>query len=457
MKRYKLSSLFTLFLFVAMFGVSCGEDRSHEYYDLIEEDQWLDEQMREIYLWYKDIPASSSLNYFQDRKTFFSSLLSKKSLNNKGDLYSYIDTLDATTAALPLTKSYGIDVDLYTPNNAPKVRIARVVQVFANSPASQAGLHRGDWITQVGGEDLSSSNAEQLLSGNGVVLTRVSMHIDHEKNPVFTKIDEVTLTTARVIEEMPVQCVKVITKQSHKIGYLCVNHFRKKKPNDTTDDTYNEAIRTAVATLVQEGITDMVLDLRYNQGGYLKGAQVLGSTLNASGVMGQTLFNLEHNDKYTGGADVWSLDNALAGGYHLSLNKLYVIVSSRTAGAAEALIQALSPYYPVVTLGKKTAGAPIATTTLQSPDFKLWVAHPVVAYVKDKNNVMSAVEGITPTYQLDEHLFVESFASLGDEQEILLRNAIHLITNGTLLDAETTTTTAMQKKPRSIKAMCLTE
>ena len=60
---------------------SCREDRWKEYYPLTGRDLWMDSLMREVYLWYEDIPAANSLNYFQAPDAFLKSILSK---NDKG-------------------------------------------------------------------------------------------------------------------------------------------------------------------------------------------------------------------------------------------------------------------------------------------------------------------------------------------------------------------------------------
>lgn len=82
---------------------SCREDRWKEYYPLTGRDLWMDSLMREVYLWYEDIPAANSLNYFQAPDAFLKSILSK---NDKG--FSTVDSIMDT----PLP-SYGFDYTLY--------------------------------------------------------------------------------------------------------------------------------------------------------------------------------------------------------------------------------------------------------------------------------------------------------------------------------------------------------
>ena len=71
---------------------SCGEDRSGEFYALIEDRMWIEETMRKNYLWYEEIPPIEDENdYFQAPATFFRNMLYKEALNGKGDIYSYME------------------------------------------------------------------------------------------------------------------------------------------------------------------------------------------------------------------------------------------------------------------------------------------------------------------------------------------------------------------------------
>ena len=49
---------------------SCGEDRSGEYYALIGENVWIEQIMKEHYLWYDSIPAIKETDYFAEPEDF---------------------------------------------------------------------------------------------------------------------------------------------------------------------------------------------------------------------------------------------------------------------------------------------------------------------------------------------------------------------------------------------------
>lgn len=96
---------------------SCGEDRSGEYYALIGENVWIEQIMKEHYLWYDSIPAIKETDYFAEPEDFLQKLVYTKAQNGKGDPYSYIEIKDASDAArsyLQRTSTYGFDFELMT-------------------------------------------------------------------------------------------------------------------------------------------------------------------------------------------------------------------------------------------------------------------------------------------------------------------------------------------------------
>ena len=74
-----------LLLTVASLLSSCGEDRTHEYIEKTEEDQWIANQMKDVYLYYQEIPELKSENYFYPVDEFFPMLLASH------DRYSYLE------------------------------------------------------------------------------------------------------------------------------------------------------------------------------------------------------------------------------------------------------------------------------------------------------------------------------------------------------------------------------
>ena len=89
MKKYLHHTLSVLMLALL---VSCGEDRSGEFYALIEDRMWIEQTMQENYLWYEEMPTiENEYDYFKQPEVFFKNLLYKKALDGKGVNNSYFE------------------------------------------------------------------------------------------------------------------------------------------------------------------------------------------------------------------------------------------------------------------------------------------------------------------------------------------------------------------------------
>lgn len=152
--------------------LSCGEDRTYEFLAKTEVDNWIEAQMREIYLYYREIPQLETEDYFSPAEEFFPKLLASQ------DKYSYIEVPTETDAGAEVkfrnaiqTVTYGFDFVLTDDPTGSSRQVARVLQVLPQSPATAIGLQRGDFITEVNGNNVSSKNTGLLENGNGTVLT----------------------------------------------------------------------------------------------------------------------------------------------------------------------------------------------------------------------------------------------------------------------------------------------
>ena len=84
--------LHTFYLLTTLFFItSCGVDRSGEYYALVGDDMWIEEVMKQHYLWYDQIPEISEKDYFAEPEEFLQKLLYSKALDGKGDPFSYVE------------------------------------------------------------------------------------------------------------------------------------------------------------------------------------------------------------------------------------------------------------------------------------------------------------------------------------------------------------------------------
>ena len=413
-----------LFAFITITLCSCGENRTGEYQALIEEDEWIAETMRDIYLWNYDIPTDDKLNFFAAPEDFFPTLLSTK------DKFSTIEIISNTTKSNASTSDYGFEFLLYSPANAPKNRVARIIFVSPHSAAAEAGLKRGDWISGVHGETLNQDNYGYLISGGEEEFTTATLEIQADNTYTWTNDKTIQIGASHSFEDNPFYIDTVYNIENAKIAYLMYNSFSTGPEDQPDDDEYNVQMRNIFTRFKGETIHDFILDLRYNPGGYLSCSQVLASLLAPENKLGETYCSLAFNQQNMDKDFSLPLNKELTGGANLNLSKLYVIVTNETASASEAVINCLRPYMEVILIGTTTTGKNVASEPSSSDKFPGFILHPMVAYVNNSKGEADYADGITPDYELDESSFMQPLNALGDTAELMLKNTIALIIGG---------------------------
>ncbi|RYY95225.1 MAG: hypothetical protein EOO11_16285, partial [Chitinophagaceae bacterium] len=211
---------------------------------------------RDIYLWYKQIPASFSSSSYSDLNAMMTGLRQysqEAGFPGAVDKWSFaVKKSDWDNVSSGSAGDFGLNVFFYSASDL------RVKHVEPASPAGRAGVRRGWRILKING----SGN---ISTGNGNFVLQ-SVYQSTSGSFVFQKPDnsQVTLTlNAAVYQERPVIASTVISHEGRKVGYFAFNSFM----GDTTA-VYND-FRSSFANFASAGVQDLVVDLRYNGGGYV--------------------------------------------------------------------------------------------------------------------------------------------------------------------------------------------
>ncbi len=395
---------------LTVFCAACGEDRTYEYEEKTQKDRWIEQQMKQYYLWYEDMPTLTESSYFSDPETFFKSLLSKKCRSGKGDTFSYFEetesSTDGTSGSLTLdkTSTYGFDFLMYSdPTGKTSNNMARVLYVLADSPAADARLQRGDWIVSFNGNAITTSNYKELMKGDAITLNVCDLEADQsEETTEYTwgTARELSLSASVQMETSPFYAVCTIDDTEYsgkKVGYMMYDHF--EAGTDTESTKYKDLMKQVFAYFKSAEVTDFILDLRYNPGGYVSCVTDLCSYLAPSSCLGKSLFTLKYNDLNTASNMTQTLSTDVAA-ENLDLSTVYVITSKYTASASEAVINCLKPYMDVKILGSTTVGKNCASAEFKSDyGFTLF---PIIAYLYNSNDEADYEDGIEPDYYYNE-------------------------------------------------------
>ncbi|MET0242745.1 MAG: S41 family peptidase [Flavitalea sp.] len=331
---------------------------------------------RDIYLWYDQIPSTFDTKSYADPNELMVAL--RKYSKETG----FTDPVDRWSFAIKQTEwddiSSGIAGDFGLNVFFRQEGDLRVRFVEAASPAGRAGVRRGWRITKLNNNtNITTSNSNAIVSA---VYESASTSFE------FTKPDGSTTTVtlnAGTYQENPVYLDSVYTVSGKKVGYLVFNSFL-----GDTSQIANDFARV-FSRFSSENVTDVVIDLRYNGGGYVNLQEKLANYLVQSSKTGQVMMNEVYNNNYR----QWNETINFRKLGSLNVSKLYFIVSSNTASASELLINNMKPHAEVRVVGpSKSYGKPVGYFPIPVSD---WYIFPVSSRTTNASGSGNYFGGIT--------------------------------------------------------------
>ena len=406
--------------------MACGEDRSGEYYALIASKTWIYETMQQNYLFYEDIPAEESLDFFQTPETFLKNAASSRDQKN-GTLFSHIDSVNVSRA-LSSNPTFGYEAALIRTGSGDYA--IRVLYTQPGSPAEEAGLKRGDWIIAANNKKIGSGDYSKYVSAPTQSYTFTLGNYNGEG---FDTLGVTEIPAPRYIEETNLMKTSFITAGNRTAAYILYNSFG-------ADDT--ETLQNMFVEIAARQPNDIILDLRYNPGGYVSTSQLLSTLLAPQNAMGQTFLNMTYNDKIAKTESYLFEPSLIPGGTPLAYENLYIITSNNTASASEIVINCLRPYLKerLLQVGTATFGKNVAQslfTDEQSPQLELWLT---TAYLSNAEGFQDYFDnGLQPDYELAEN-YAGELGELGTAEDMLLAPVFTRMATGSFPAGEDTAT-----------------
>ncbi len=209
-----------------------------------------------------------------------------------------------------------------------------VVAPIAGGPSEEAGILAGDKIveindtTAVGGEKDVRELVNKLRGKKGSEV-KVGIMRGKKKEMLSFKIKR---------DEIPIFSVDVGCMIDDKIGFIKVNRF--------SASTYREFMKQ-VEKLKENGMEDLIIDLRQNPGGYLN---------EATKMLSQIFPNKGKLLVYTEGRTVRRNEYETSGINHFALGKIAVLIDEGSASASEIVAGAIQDWDRGVIIGRRSFG-----------------------------------------------------------------------------------------------------
>ena len=337
---------------------------------LTDEKAWLKKYVTDSYLWYREIPVvnaadasfSDENHTYQSIDSYFEALLTqaRTASGAKRDKFSFTsptkdwNTLISGGSSL----SYGLEWHFVNRSNP---RVIRVAYVETGSPAAANGLQRGDTVVSIDGVSVYATTTADVnvLSAGLWPSTNAAHTFVVSRASVESTI---TLSAAEVTTK-PVFKTQTLDVSGQKVGYMVFNDHIGSAEQPLID---------AFTQFKSDGVNDLVLDLRYNGGGYLHlASQVAYMIAGSSRTAGKVFEEVRYNDKRSNKnyAQEFRSQSCFVSGDlcsdtsktlpSVNLNRVFVLVSGSTCSASEAIINGLQGIdVEVHIVGKTTCGKP---------------------------------------------------------------------------------------------------
>lgn len=349
------------------------------------------------------------------------------------DMSSFVSSVGGVST------TFGWSLTVYLVNQETKQCAAVVNFVHDDTPAARAGLKRGDILLSIDGQPLTTDNYLNLYY-NTSLSTSLGRY-NAADNTIYDVGKTVELTAVNMYED-PVLCDSVYEFNGKKVGYLAYSAF---------DLTSISKLIAVCKDFKAAGVRELVLDLRYNGGGYVLTENVLASMLAPQQAVasGQVFEREVYNNYLTEylqkqGA---SMETCFATDYtyqdgdteknvstqdaNIGLEKIYALIGTGSASASEALLGGLMPYMDVRLIGEQSSGKYCTGMMLAAEDaynevpeaIRNWGLYVMISiYQNAAGETPCMPDGLRPDVGVDDEPMLAYV--LGDVNEPLLRQAL---------------------------------
>ncbi|WP_207426035.1 S41 family peptidase [Pedobacter sp. SYSU D00535] len=339
---------------------------------------------------------------------------------------------------------FGIALSAVGTTSSYQVYIRYVNQ---GSPADKAFLARGDLLTEINGRTLGGNfSSDQNYINNAFDQSSIRLAGRKPNGSTFIRtLTKMTYTSSPVFKDT------VVERSGKKVGYIAFARF--SNPSNAT-----EPLNRSFARFASRGITDLVVDLRYNGGGYVSTAEHMSNLIAPSSVNGNVMFteyfnetmrsgqatilrnqpllNASGNPQYSNGKLVtyFDIDYSVAENTYRfqkkgnlnGINNVVFIITGNTASASELVINVLKPYMNVKLVGSTSYGKPVGFFPITIDRYDVYYS---MFESRNSRGEGGYYEGFAPDSQAADDVTRD----FGDPQEASFATALNYILTGSLV------------------------
>ena len=402
--------------------------------------EWVYDKMSSNYLWnepVRNIALDYSIGYQAFLKSILDGVSKQGDINHDDGAYKQDYRTEYYTQIIsnaPETKAIGQQTRgngfyLLRPVNLGTAIGVLVDTVIPGGPADRLGIKRGDFITEVNGVSITMDNYKSVTGkiytdALSIRTNSVAWEGAQLDQAVLTPIGTYELTPDYYTEPAIYKAETIELSNGKKVGYLLYMGFHAD---------YDEQLIAVFDKFKADGIDDLVLDLRYNNGGEILSSTVMATMIAGPAHQGKTLAKLTFNEERTAAGESAAykigvketieypdgylpIEEALQ--HSIDLERVFVIATNITASASEIIINGLRGLDIEVNLiGTRTSGKNVGmegySKKYRNYDF---LFYPVSFYIENAKGFSDYPEGFEPDIYLDDSGYYPGgdFGTMGD-------------------------------------------
>jgi carboxyl-terminal processing protease len=326
---------------------------------LLDRQNWAFAQLNEWYLFPETLPASLSPAPYATVTDYIDALTATARSQNRDRFFTYLTSIASENAFFSSGSSAGFG---FRVASDATTRRSFIMEAFEGTAALAAGIDRGDEILAIGDTAATLRNVTDIIAAEGTTGVTNAFGPSTAGVTRTLKVSGLsgtrTLTVAKTDYELtPVSSrygAQVITDGALRVGYVNLRTFIS---------TADPALRTAFSNFRAQGITNFIIDFRYNGGGLVSTAELMGDLLggnrSTSDVFSQTTFRATKSSQN-------STRRFSPASQSVSPVKVAFIGTGATASASELVINSFIPYLGtnMALVGTNTYGKPVGQIAL---------------------------------------------------------------------------------------------
>lgn len=375
--------------------------------------------INEHYLFPETLPTSLNPEPFSTVQTYIDALVATARGQGRDRFFTFVTSIAEENAFFSSGSTAGFGVRLVYQGNH-----LFVTEAFEGAPALSSGIDRGTEILAIGTNTSNLVTVADILSSQGPSAVTSALGPSTAGTSRVLRIADaggtrdVTITKSdfAISPLSPRYGVKVIDNNGQRVGYINMRTFIS---------TANDQLRGAFADFRAQGITNFVIDFRYNGGGLVSTAELMGDLLGgnrfSSDVFSVTRFRPSKSANN-------ETKRFVVQPQSVSPVKIAFISTNATASASELVMNAFVPFLGANTalVGSNTFGKPVGQIAIDQAACDDRIR--VVAFAKDNAAGQGDYfSGLAGNFKATCAAADDISRPLGDPQEASLRTALDFV------------------------------